>query len=77
MVNDTKWWLKQPFQFISSHITESHHLLIAKILWELRAVVKPHQKEQSNVAFGNGNGVTELKQTNKQTNKQKNYALHY
>ena len=26
---------------------------------ELCAVVKPHQKERSNAAFGNGNGVTE------------------
>ena len=28
--------------------------------WELCAVVNPHQKERSNAAFGNGNGVTEF-----------------
>ena len=30
---------------------------------ELRAVVKPHQKERSNAAFGNGNRVTEFLKT--------------
>ena len=30
---------------------------------ELCAVVKPHQKERSNAAFGNGNGVIEFDKT--------------
>ena len=36
-------------------------LLIAKMLWEVCAAVKSHQKERSNAVFGNGNGVTDLK----------------
>ena len=35
-------------------------LLITKMLWQLCAIVKPHQKERSNAAFGNRNGVTEF-----------------